>query len=219
MLTKCSFTIYFSLSTLSGIAVYALARELNFAWMDSAPCSPRRPNPTWVSLPHSVAWSSKMCILIDLEMQYESGQGIPDVDQYVSHVHMQEFRAYMYLAYWKHQWSRCRIFHGTLQTRWINWQTSLFHFQPFQTCEAVFCAAPRIDLHNLLMLETYINVWHDDSSTHHIIVLCLTLSAAYTWLPMKAPPKYRWRWTSNPCKALSNCFTKLHWIRTLSVQL
>ena len=38
--------------------------------MDSAPCSPRRPNPTCVFLAHGTVCSSSMCILTGME---ESG--------------------------------------------------------------------------------------------------------------------------------------------------
>ena len=61
ILMKCSLTIR---CTLSVTAVCARPSRVNLARMDSAPCSPRRPKPTWVELAHGMARSSSTCILI-----------------------------------------------------------------------------------------------------------------------------------------------------------
>ena len=47
--------------------VYVRCKELNLAWMDSAPCSPRRPNPTYVLFAHGTVCSSSMCIFNVIE--------------------------------------------------------------------------------------------------------------------------------------------------------
>ena len=65
--SKCSFIIKDSLSTGSCTEWYVRCKELNLAWMDSAPCSPRRPNPTYVLFGHGTVCSSSMCIFNVIE--------------------------------------------------------------------------------------------------------------------------------------------------------
>ena len=52
--SRCSFIIKDSFSTGSCTEWYVRCKELNLAWMDSAPCSPRRPNPTYVLFAHGM---------------------------------------------------------------------------------------------------------------------------------------------------------------------
>ena len=40
------------------------SREVNFACIDLAHCSPRRPNPTCILLAHCNVWCSRRCILM-----------------------------------------------------------------------------------------------------------------------------------------------------------
>ena len=47
---RCSLTIDINLCVLSGMAWYVRCKVLNLACIDSAPCSPIRPNPAWVCL-------------------------------------------------------------------------------------------------------------------------------------------------------------------------
>ena len=49
---KCCLTIHSSLRTLSFTVWNLDNSELNFASIDSAPCSARRPNPTCIVLAH-----------------------------------------------------------------------------------------------------------------------------------------------------------------------
>ena len=65
--SRCSFIIKDSLSTGSCTEWYVRCKELNLAWMDSAPCSLRRPNPTYVLFAHDTVFSSSMCIFNVIE--------------------------------------------------------------------------------------------------------------------------------------------------------
>ena len=65
--SRCSFIIKDSLSTGSCTEWYVRCKELNLAWMYSAPCSLRRPNPTYVLFAHGTVCSSSMCIFNVIE--------------------------------------------------------------------------------------------------------------------------------------------------------
>ena len=51
ILSKCSFTMHIRFCMQSLIGANAKPSRLNLAWIDSAPCSPRRPKPTCEYLP------------------------------------------------------------------------------------------------------------------------------------------------------------------------
>ena len=65
--SRCSFIIKDSLLTWSCTEWYVYCKELNLAWMDSAPCSLRRPNPTYIRLAHGTVCSTSMCIFNVIE--------------------------------------------------------------------------------------------------------------------------------------------------------
>ena len=64
ILSKRSFTMHIRFCMRSLIGANAKLSRLNLAWIDSSPCSPRRPKPTWLVFAHCRVWSSNRCILI-----------------------------------------------------------------------------------------------------------------------------------------------------------
>ena len=62
ILIKCSLITEVMCCSLSCIEAKVLCRVLNLAWIDSAPCSPKRPNPACQFRAHSRVWSSRKCI-------------------------------------------------------------------------------------------------------------------------------------------------------------
>ena len=61
ILRKCSFTMHIRFCMRSLIRPNAKPSRLNLACIDSSPCSPRRPKPTWLVFAHCRVWSSNRC--------------------------------------------------------------------------------------------------------------------------------------------------------------
>lgn len=128
ILVRCSFTIHRRCCTLSVIAMCDRLSRVNLAWMDSAPCSPSRPNPTWKDFAHGTAWSSNTCIFMGTVawgkdsrknvMNSPTASSVKKNNNIVVLVHINIWRSITNLRHElvSHQWNCGRRCYGILQT-------------------------------------------------------------------------------------------------------